>query len=104
MAKKSTLTKKQVDAQAAYRASMAHTIQPGFEPVAHGEPTTAKPGSTEKLEVLRERAEKGLILWNPKDPVLQHAMRERAEWVGGYRGHRLDQHVVDKSMHSLESQ
>lgn len=37
------------------------------EPHAQDEPTSAMPGTAEKIEVLRRRNEKGMVLWNPND-------------------------------------
>jgi hypothetical protein len=39
------------------------------------EPTTAEPGSPEKVAVLEERARLGLALFHPLDPVLGHHRR-----------------------------
>lgn len=43
-----------------------------YERVLPPNPTTALPGSEEKLRVLIQRAENEHILWHPDDPVLHH--------------------------------
>jgi hypothetical protein len=40
------------------------------------EPTTALPGSAEKVEVLAERARLGLSLWHPHDAPMDRESRK----------------------------
>ena len=39
-----------------------------------GEPTTCRPGTEEKLEVMRRRVERGEQICHPLDPVDEHAV------------------------------
>lgn len=44
-------------------------IAGSYKNLEHGEPTTALPGSPEKIEILTKRAEKNQHLFHPKDYV-----------------------------------
>ena len=53
-----------------------------FEPRPAREPTSARPGSLEKIEALRQRVAAGESLWHPLDDGSPGEPRER---VGAYR-------------------
>lgn len=52
-----------------------------FTPHGFGEPTQARPGSAEKIDVLAQRVAAGLELWHPADPVLRHKIRGSVDKV-----------------------
>jgi len=43
------------------------------------EPTTALPGTPEKVKILEERARRGQCLWHPLDPRLDGSVLQRVE-------------------------
>jgi hypothetical protein len=52
------------------------------------EPTSAGPGTPEKVAILQERMRRGVALWHPRDPCLVHERR---------RGPRLVHLALDES-------
>jgi len=44
-------------------------------------PTDARPGSREKMAVLRSRAVLGLELWNPADCGMEMDLRDIERWI-----------------------
>ena len=47
-----------------------------FEPTRRPghQPTTAEPGTKQKMDVMRERLEMGVPIWHKDDPVYEHSM------------------------------
>lgn len=78
------------------RSPMLRIIEPDYEPETPCEPTDAMPGSYAKIDVLAARAQAGMPLWHPLDPVLSHNPCAPADWIAGYRGQKHDLHIVDR--------
>jgi hypothetical protein len=55
-------------------------FEPGGEELVSLKPTTALPGTAEKLLVLAERLQQGLPLWHPADP---RSYEDREQGHGG---------------------
>lgn len=68
------------------RASVEHSVDPNYEPDRRARPTSARPGSIEKLETMCRRLRKRQPLFVDGDKVDQHAMVEPAKWAQGYNG------------------
>ena len=54
-----------------------HRSEDGFEPRGLAEPTQARPGSPEKVEILAARLEQGLDLYHPQDNPIPMASLDR---------------------------
>lgn len=60
-------------------ALMIHGSCKFFEPKPASQPTSARPGSSEKIEILRERVSMGESLWHPDDNATPKAPSGRLE-------------------------
>lgn len=87
--KKLVFTEKQKEA-------VQYTLAEDCDPVVPKRPTSARPGTWTKVKVLASRVERGFALWHPKDPVIEHAVHEPAEWIRGYQGDSRDARTLDR--------
>lgn len=81
---------------AAERKAMEHTVDPDFVPVGMPEPTTAFPGSPEKVKVLQRRAERGEPLWVPGDVFIDYSDFTEPGRLPSPFGRPRDRYVLDR--------
>lgn len=80
--------------------SVSHSIDHDYTPREPAEPTKARPGSWQKIEVMEARLANFQPLFVEGDETIQSKATTSAEWTRGYLGHRKDAHVMNKNIAS----